>query len=165
MWRRDNQFSPESGQEALVEAIFWDDAVGSDSSFTNLEARVKSYFPVLDEHVLGFRINGKTASDGAPFYLRPFVQLRGIPAMRYQGDTAVSAEVEFRYALDPRWSLLAFGGAGASWNDALPDSDAVYAGGAGFRYLAARPLGISMGLDLAVGPEDTVLYVAIGSGL
>jgi hypothetical protein len=35
--------------------------------------------------------------------------------------------------------------------------------GAGFRYLVARRLGIYAGLDLARGPEDTVLYIQAGS--
>ena len=37
------------------------------------------------------------------------------------------------------------------------------AGGGGFRYPIARRVGLRVGLDLAVGPEDTVLYMGFGS--
>ncbi len=39
----------------------------------------------------------------------------------------------------------------------------VTAGGAGFRYLVARTYGLHMGLDVAWGPDEPVLYVVFGS--
>jgi hypothetical protein len=45
----------------------------------------------------------------------------------------------------------------------LGDESAKWAGGGGFRYLIARRLGLRVGLDVAVGPEDTVLYMGVGS--
>ena len=43
------------------------------------------------------------------------------------------------------------------------DESTKFAGGGGFRYLIARRLGLRVGLDIAVGPEDTVVYIGIGS--
>lgn len=162
---RDNIFTPISGQEIEAQTVFWDDAVGSESEFVAYEALVKSYHPLGDGHVLGWRVIGEHVESGAPFYLLPAVQLRGVPAARYQGTTAASAEVELRYQLRRRWSAIGFGGVGKSWSDALPDSDTILAGGVGFRYLISRIFNVTMGLDLAFGPEDTVLYIAVGSGL
>jgi hypothetical protein len=42
-------------------------------------------------------------------------------------------------------------------------SENVTAGGAGFRYLVARRYGLQMGVDVADGPDDTVLYVVFGN--
>lgn len=36
-------------------------------------------------------------------------------------------------------------------------------GGVGFRYELARKYGIHGGLDLAVGPDNTAVYVQVGS--
>jgi len=36
-------------------------------------------------------------------------------------------------------------------------------GGAGFRYELARAYGLHMGLDVARGPDDTAVYIQIGS--
>ena len=43
------------------------------------------------------------------------------------------------------------------------DAEQAYNSGAGFRYLIARKLGLGVGIDIAVGPEDTVPYLIIGS--
>ncbi|MEM9379445.1 MAG: BamA/TamA family outer membrane protein [Planctomycetota bacterium] len=162
---RDNVFTPRSGQDAELEAVFWNEAVGGDSNFASVEGKVRHYMPVSMDHTLGVRVTAAAAEDDAPFYLLPSVSLRGVPFARYQGTSVLSSEAEFRYAFDPRWEGLLFGGVGASWDDVLADSGAVFAGGLGFRYLLSRPFGISGGLDFAVGPEQGVVYVAVGSGL
>lgn len=98
----------------------------------------------------------------------PFVEYvtkYGIPAMRYQGDEVLVTEVEARWDVTPRWSLVGFAGSGwtADHFSDLAKGDSVVAKGVGFRYLAARRYGLRMGLDVAKGPEDTVYYLAIGS--
>ena len=162
---RDNVFTPHSGQDAELEAVFWNEAVGGDSNFATFEGKLRHYAPVLDDHTIGVRVTAAAADEDAPFYLLPSVALRGVPFARYQGTEVLSTEVEFRYAFDPRWEGLLFGGVGAAWDDVLPNSGGIVAGGFGFRYLMARPFGISSGIDLAFGPEDTVIYFAVGSGL
>jgi hemolysin activation/secretion protein len=100
-----------------------------------------------------------------PFYLRPYIALRGVPVMRYQGEHAVQAEAELRWQFWQRFSLVAFAGAGAAWNDfgRMDNKQTVTAGGLGFRYEIARKYGLHMGLDVARGPEDTAVYVQVGS--
>ena len=43
------------------------------------------------------------------------------------------------------------------------DQDGEVAGGAGVRYLIARRYGLRVGFDVAKGPEDTVVYLGVGS--
>jgi hypothetical protein len=43
------------------------------------------------------------------------------------------------------------------------DAEAVTAGGVGVRYFIARKLGMHIGVDVARGPEDTVVYLQVGS--
>lgn len=104
-------------------------------------------------------------SGDLPSYDAPFIDMCGIPALPNQGEDVAIAEVEARWDVTPRWSLLGFvgnGWAGDSIGD-LGETHNVTAGGAGFRYLLARRLGLRVGLDVARGPEDTVVYMGVGS--
>ncbi len=74
------------------------------------------------EHHNGFHADGSDAmsgdyawsSSGTPFFLRPFVQLRGVPAMRFKGDQAASLEIEARWQFRGRWSAVVFGSTGTT---------------------------------------------------
>ena len=52
-----------------------------------------------------------------PFYGYPFVQLRGVPAMRYQDERVLNLEVEGRWQFWKRWSLVGFVGKGFADGD------------------------------------------------
>ena len=85
--------------------------------------------------------------------------------MRYQGENVAVAEAEFRWNFTFRWSLIAFGGAGATEGvEFVPNStdETVYSKGIGFRYFMARRFGAHAGIDIAKGPEDTALYLTFG---
>jgi hemolysin activation/secretion protein len=88
-----------------------------------------------------------------------------VPALRYQGEQAASAELELRWQLQHRISLLGFGGAGLAWTE-LEEFDRqqdAASGGLGARYLISRKFGLHMGLDVAHGPEDGAIYVQFGN--
>jgi len=107
------------------------------------------------------------ATGDTPFYALPFVALRGIPALRYQGDLTFLAETEQLYNITPRWGLLGFTGIGTaikSLDNSNLKNDVVWNAGGGFRYLLARKLGLKMGMDIARGPEDWAFYITIGTG-
>ena len=100
-----------------------------------------------------------------PFYLRPFIYLRGAPIMRYQGQEMAQIETELRWQFWKRFSLVGFVGAGAAWNDfaRFHSTQTVVTGGTGFRYEIARKYGMHMGLDVAFAPDNTAIYVQVGS--
>ena len=81
-------------------------------------------------------IQKKVAYLNAPFFAIPYVQLRGIPALRYQGDTAGAIEVEARYNIAPRWAGIAFLGSGFVHSDdpLFEEPDDIYGTGFGVRY-------------------------------
>jgi hemolysin activation/secretion protein len=99
-----------------------------------------------------------------PFFAKPFVMLRGVPALRYQDDRALVAETELRWNFTPRWALIGFVGAGRAYGQRIDwsEADTVVAKGAGFRCLIARKLGLYAGLDFAWGPEDRAFYIQVG---
>jgi len=162
---RDNIFTPNRGVQLKATAMLFDPALGSDNRYQRYSADTFFYRDVHPRLVLSGRLRAQSVRGDEPFYALPFVRLRGIPAMRYQGETAVSLDAEARWALTPRWWLVGFAGSG--WTDAGPvrylKDEAVGAAGVGFRYLIARLLGLQTGLDFAKGPERWAMYVVFGS--
>jgi hypothetical protein len=162
---RDNIFTPNRGMKSAVQVEFYEKAFGSDFNFTKYTISGFGYVPVHKRVVLGFRLAGQSATGDVPFFQLPFINLRGIPAMRYQGKETFTGEIEARWNIKGRWSLVGFAGGGRavmSFSD-FNDSDPVYAGGAGFRYLMARLLGMQAGIDVARGPDDWAFYIIMGS--
>jgi hypothetical protein len=162
---RDNIFTPNRGMYFEAEAAFARGAFGSDAQFNTLYARGYYWHPLGDEWVLGARGDVRLSSGDIPFYAQPYVVLRGVPAVRYQDKNALMTEFEARYNLTPRWAVVGFGGVGKAYGRRQDWSEAktVVAGGAGFRYQVARKLGMYAGLDVARGPEDTAIYIQMGS--
>lgn len=162
---RDNIFTPDKGIR-LQSDFFWSDkAIGSDYQAWRLNLSAIGYYPLTKKLIGGLRIEGEQAFGSPPFYLRPGINLRGIPAARYQGKTSIVTEGELRWDLYRRWSLMGYGGLASAFNDwdkafAKP---VVYSYGTGFRYLLARKFKLRMGIDVAKGNEDWAYYVVFGS--
>jgi len=164
----DNTFTPNRGTAVDFSTMLF---TGSGENSRDREyqiSRVKyrRYWSLTEHLVLGWRVGGEFSSGNTPFYALPFVDLRGIPAMRYQGTHAISTELEARLDLTPQWSVVGFGGVGCTANS-LGDFDnakGLWTGGAGVRYLTIPKLGLYTGLDVAVGPDDEVVfYLQIGN--
>ena len=161
---RDNIFTPSSGIATELKAMLFDDAWGSDDSFQKYKASFLYYTPLYDQFVLGFRGDARLIEGDAPFYSYPYIDMRGVKAMQYQGDMTLLSELELRWNVTSRWWLVGFGGVGKAYNDGdRDDSDTVFSKGLGFRYLIASKLGLQMGVDVASGPDDTAIYIQVGS--
>jgi len=133
--------------------------------FENASLIVMQYAPLGPTLFLGVRGDGRASFGDAPFYMLPYVSLRGAPVLRYQGAAVAQGELELRWQFRGRFSLVGFGGLGAAWND-LEHHDGqrnVTTGGGGFRYELARRYGLHGGLDVAHGPDETAIYVQVGS--
>ena len=160
-----NIFSPSKGLRVNVTYDQFLEFLGSDLQYGRLTLYGLYYHPITSFWTAGFRMETRLAIGDPPFYMMPFVILRGVPAMRYQGEYTVLLETEQEFSLTKRWSLVGFGGYGhayASLDDFSKYSPAWNAGG-GFRYLLARLFGLKMGLDVARGPEQWAVYVVFGS--
>lgn len=162
---RDTVFTPTDGLSARLEYKNYGDTWGSDFDYESYKGRAFYYTPFGEYSSLGLKLVGETVSGDTPFFGYPFVSMRGIPAMRYQGESVVTAEAEYLWGFTPRWSLALFGGVGTttSINRLRGEGQTVGAGGLGFRYRLARKLGLQAGIDVARGPEDTSIYLTVGS--
>jgi len=163
---RNTIFTPTDGISSSIEATLFREAVGSDTDFDKYRAKIYYFTPMTENFVLGLRGDVETINGDAgdiPFYMYPFVNLRGIPVMRYQGETVGVAEVELGWNFTSRWTVLGFGGAGMTTG--IIDNDeitTVYSKGIGIRYFIARRFGAHVGFDVAKGPEDTAFYIQFG---
>lgn len=162
---RDNLFTPIRGGYLDLSIPVFRTALGADRDFERATLTGITFRPLTHSLFFGARGTVRTSSNGTPFFLRPFIVLHGVEALRYQGEQAAEIETELRWQFHRRFSLVGFGGAGAARIDAdeRRRQQSVATGGAGLRYLLAREHGLHMGLDLAFGPDDPILYVVFGS--
>ncbi|MCW5591414.1 MAG: glyceraldehyde-3-phosphate dehydrogenase [Burkholderiales bacterium] len=162
---RDSIFTPGSGKRITAYVHDFAPRWGGDQSFRLYKAAVNAFASPRRDLVLGGRLDWRGSSGNTPFYALPFVELRGIPALRYQGEQAAVAEVEARWNLDGRWSAVGFGGAGraAGPEEGLGSAKTRWAGGVGIRYFLARAMGLHVGVDVARGPEEGAFYIVMGS--
>lgn len=162
---RDNVFTPTRGVYAESSWLASREALGASVDFERFEQILIGWRPLARDVILGARANYAWSSTGTPFFVRPFVMLRGVPAMRYQGDSMASVEAEMRWQFSGRWSIVAFGGAGAtrSSHDLFSATQSVGSGGLGFRYELASKFGLHAGIDVAHSPGTTAVYFQVGN--
>lgn len=166
---RNNQFSPREGTKAGLKVDYHRKAFGGQFDYQKYNAYAQHYTRLSQKWGLGVRGDVKSISDNVEFpasiYARPFVEMRGIAAMRYQADNTALGELELSYDIDDRWTILGFVGAGTAFNhdESIRKSQIHYTRGGGFRYLIARQLGMRVGIDVAKGPEEWTTYIQFGS--
>lgn len=161
---RDNTFMPSHGQ--LFDLAVWryDEAIGGDYNYWNANLKLLSFHKLHQKFVLGLRLEYSTIDGRAPFFAIPWVSLRGIPALRYQGDRVLVGEIEGRYNFTPKWAMIAFAGSGSVASDVpvIDTEQSIYSYGLGGRYKIFEAQNIWVGLDIARGPEETNWYIQVG---
>jgi hypothetical protein len=166
---RDNIFTPNHGVNLDISAVFYNgEGIGDNiREYQITEAKNRWYYPVLPNLIMGWRVQANLSTGLVPFYALPTINLRGIPFNRYQGSHVLETELEARYQFTERWGLIPFFGVGATADELneFDSSVARWAGGVGIRYLIARVMRLTYGVDVARGPEDWAIYFKVGSGL
>ena len=162
---RDNVFTPIRGTYAEVTAGIYSEILGGDDEFQSVQVVVLEFIPLFSNWYLGLRADGSANFGDSPFYMWPYVSLRGAAIMRYQGEQVAQVEAELRWQFWKRLSLLGFAGYGAAWNDfeRLENTQTVVTGGPGFRYEIAREYGIHAGVDFAFSQDDWAFYIQVGN--
>jgi Omp85 superfamily domain len=162
---RDNVFTPTGGTYLDASAGLFSTALGGSEDFQRVALTGIHYAPLDPKLTFGVRGTAQASYGDVPFYLRPFISLRGVAAMRYQGDQTAEVEAELRWQFWRRFSLVAFGGTGTAWSEfeRKETKVSVVSGGVGLRYELAEKYGLHVGLDLAFGPNSPVIYVQFGN--
>ncbi|MGH8800895.1 MAG: hypothetical protein ACREX6_01195 [Casimicrobiaceae bacterium] len=162
---RDNIFTPTRGVYSESSWLASRRSLGASDDFERFTQVLIGWYPLAQDVTLGARGNYAWLSDGTPFFLRPYIQLRGVPAVRYQGDQAGSIEMEARWRFFGRWSVVGFGGGGTTHSNrnTFKATQNVGSGGIGFRYELARKFGLDAGIDVAHSPGTTAVYFVVGN--
>jgi hypothetical protein len=180
---RDTIFTPSKGLFIKATLRRFDEIFGGNENFWRYGAKAFYFHPLMDDVILGLRIEGEVVNasngDKIPYIANPSINMRGIPAMRYQGEKMMLGEVQVRWEFTERWNMVFFGGAGKVYGDEyryeigtgvvqeytnFQDAPIHPAGGVGFRYELARKFGLWGGLDFATDEEnDFAFYITIGS--
>lgn len=162
---RDNIFTPIHGTYLDGTFSLYAPWLGGQATFERVDVTVLQYFPLPFGLYLGLRGEGAASFADTPFYMRPFIDMRGVPKMRYQGQEIAQIEAELRWQFYGRLSVLGFGGGGGAWNhfEKFDSDQGIGAGGVGLRYEIARQYGIHMGVDVGFSRDTTAVYVQVGS--
>ncbi|GLS90784.1 glyceraldehyde-3-phosphate dehydrogenase [Psychromonas marina] len=171
---RNNIFFPTNGYSVGAEYMIYDDAIGSDWNYHNFDLSGEGYIPLAEKWILAFAGNYQYFSSDETFLpptVRPYVDLRGVPSYRYQGDEVAAIQSQITYKITPRWLVSAFYGKGFTTTSRENDliqlddvTDSIDAYGVGFRYQIARRYGLYLGADIASSGDDNALYFNVGSG-
>ena len=160
-----NILSPTKGLRVHLSYLQFLKILGSDKDNGRLSFFTLAYLPINKNWISGFRAESMFATGNTPFYLMPYINLRGVPVLRYQGELTLLAETEQLVRIYKRWSVVGFTGIGTT----IPSLDDFNFGpvawnvGGGIRYKVARLLGLQMGIDVARGPEDWAFYIIFGN--
>ena len=162
---RNSLFTPTRGMYAESVYMMSRESLGATEEFERFQQVIMGWLPLGDQVTLGLRGDYQWSSDGTPFFLRPYIKLRGVQAMRYQGDEMASAEIEARWQLRERWSLVGAVGYGEARTDgdSYSASRDVVSGAVGFRYLLARLFGLHAGFDVGFSEGTTAVYIQVGN--
>lgn len=161
----DNFFTPTRGTLSDTQVSVFDEVFGASNDYQIAQQVLIHHVPLSEAWFLGLRGDAKASFGDTPFFARPYIALRGIPALRYQGEYVLQAQIEARWAFERRFSLVGFGGGGVALTEiaGLERDQGALAGGLGLRYELARKFGLHAGLDVARGPEETAIYVIVGN--
>jgi hypothetical protein len=162
---RDNIFTPNRGWTGALDLTFHDPAWGSDTRFQLYRANAFGWWPARRDLIVGGRVDLRAANGDVPFYMLPFVDLRGVPVLRIQDTRTAVIEAELRWNLKPRWGLIGFVGGGRAWgrSSSFADGNDTIAKGVGFRYKLASALGLWAGVDWAWSHQGQAVYLQIGN--
>ena len=162
---RDNKMTPNRGQ--YVEFVGWKhfEILSGETDYWTIGLTVDSFHEFANSKlVLGLHLDLDTAGGDPPIWGYPWVTMRGIPALRYQNESTAVVEGELRWNIVGRWAAVGFIGVAATRGDmpVFQDESGIVAGGLGGRFLFRPQDELWVGLDLAKGPEQYVLYVVAG---
>ena len=161
---RDMPLNSYTGQHFTVNALFNDEALGSDNTYQSYTASFMSYHHLSDPFVLAWELVGCSRVGTTPLWDACRVKLRGFSATDYMGKVTASGQVEARWHLSKRWGAVAFAGAGyvgSSYNG-LREGDPIPSYGVGVRFMVLAPKRINIRVDYARSLDSDALILSVG---
>lgn len=137
---RDNNYYPTDGSWFEAKWAGYNEALGSDDNFNTYDLFYNHYFPLNEKTVLALRAKGLFSSGDTPFFMLPFLDMRGFSRGRYHDKHTISGHSEIRYKFLPRWGVMGFFEAGrfGSDLDALSSNQTITSYGGGLRWQVTK---------------------------
>ena len=161
---RDNPFNSTDGSYFKFDALFNDEAIGSNKTYQSYSAVYRSYYTLMDSLVLAWEAQGCKRSGTAPLWDACTVKLRGFSATDYLGKVSASGQVEARWQLSERWGMVGFAGAGyvgESFNG-IREDEAIPSYGIGLRFTVLKSKRINLRVDYARSTDSDAIHVSVG---
>jgi hypothetical protein len=162
--KRNSIFTPDKGARLNILYNVNDQWTGSDFNYQQLNGTLNWFVPVKPNWISGLRAEVQQVFNDPPFYLLPYINMRGVPTARFQGTTTALVETEQRIDVNLRWSVVAFGGLAKAMeeNQSFGEARTIYNIGTGFRYLLAVLFKLRAGIDIAKGTDSFGYYIVFG---
>jgi len=161
---RDNPFNSSSGRHFKFDALFNDEAIGSNKTYQSYGAAFRSFHQLKDSVVLAWEIQACQRAGTAPLWDACTIKLRGFSATNYLGKASTSGQVEARWQLSERWGMVGFAGAGyvgGSFNG-IREREAIPSYGAGLRFTVLKAKRINLRLDYARSTDSDAIHISVG---
>ena len=162
---RDSTWYPGDGAYSTLDVIRYDKAGLADARFWMIDGSYARYHTLVENLILAGQLRAAYAGEGAPFFMLPYISLRGLPAGLFLAPDVVQGQAELRWEVGKGFGLVGFGGGGAAFGSYGDESGASYAaaGGVGLRYRISDTDRMNIGFDVAVGTDAGVsVYFSIG---
>jgi len=161
---RDNPLNSTDGRYFKFDALFNDEAIGSNRTYQSFSAALKSYHRLSDSLVIAWEAQGCQRGGTAPLWDACTIKLRGFSATDYLGKVSASAQAEARWQLSERWGVVGFAGAGYvgdSFNG-IREREPIPSYGAGLRFMVLKAKRINLRLDYARSTESDAIHFSVG---
>jgi hypothetical protein len=161
---RDLPINTYSGRYFEVDALFNDEALGSDTTYQSYSLAYRSFHQMGDALVLAWELQGCQRGGTAPLWDSCLVTLRGFPVTDYLGKQTASGQLEARWQLNQRWGLVGFAGAGyvGSSFSGIRAYEPIPSYGAGVRLMVLAAKRINLRIDYARSTDSTAIHVSVG---
>ncbi len=142
---------------------------GSAYQYTTLEADLRGFIkPIADkDHVLAAQAYGYFSTGNVPWNemgaLGSDMIMRGYYSGRYRDKNYMAAQIEYRYAINKQYGLVAFAGLGevAGAVSGFNTQGIKPNGGLGFRFKLDRSERLNLRLDWGFGQQTNNFYFTV----
>ncbi len=161
---RDMPTNAYSGRYLKVDALFNDEAIGSDKTYQNYSLVFNTYHQLNDSLVLAGQLQACVRGGSVPLWDACTIKLRGFSATRYMGSASFSAQAEARWRLSGRWGVAGFAGSGYARDvfSEIENREWIPSYGVGLRFMALKPKRINVRLDYARSSNSDAIHLSVG---